>query len=108
MAGSKTAPSKPKTKTEVINILVESTGLQKKQVVDFFDALYTLVKGELTKGPGTVVLPGLVKLKAVHKPATPERKAISPLTKQEVTYKAKPARSLVKAAPIKTLKDAVA
>ena len=108
MSDKKVVKPKPKTKTEVIQILVESTGLQKKQIVDVLDALYSMVKGELTKGPGVVVIPGLVKIKAVHKAATESRKAISPLTKQEVVYKAKPARTQVKSAPVKTLKDAVA
>ena len=107
MSESKSA-AKPKTKTEIIQLLGDATGLEKKKVVDFLDAMYSLVKSELTKGPGVVVLPGLVKIKAVHKAATEARKAISPLTKQEITYKAKPARTQVKASPVKTLKDAVA
>ena len=100
--------AKPKSKTEIIQMLVTETGLEKKVVVGFLDSLYTLVKTELTKGPGVVQIPGLVKIKASHKPATPERKAISPLTKQEVTYKAKPARTVIKSSPVKTLKDAIA
>ena len=108
MSEAKKVAAKPKTKTEIIQILGEATGLEKKVVVGFLDELYNIVKAELTKGPGVVVIPGIVKIKATHKPATKERKAISPLTKQEITYKAKPARTAVKAAPVKTLKDAVA
>jgi hypothetical protein len=53
------------------------------------------------------VVPGLLKLRLVHKPATPARKGINPFTKQEQLFKAKRARNVVKAQPLKSLKDMV-
>jgi nucleoid DNA-binding protein len=54
-----------------------------------------------------VTLPGLVKLSVVSKPAVPQHEGLNPFTKQMMTYKAKPARKVVKIRPIKALKDAV-
>jgi nucleoid DNA-binding protein len=48
-----------------------------------------------------------MKIKVVKKPATPARKGINPFTKEEVMFKAKPARNVVKVQPLKTLKDMV-
>jgi hypothetical protein len=42
------------------------------------------------------------------KPATEEREGINPFTKELMTFKAKPASKVVRARPIKALKDAVA
>jgi nucleoid DNA-binding protein len=49
----------------------------------------------------------LLKLTTVRKPATPEREGINPFTKEKTTFKAKPARTVVKPRPLKALKDAV-
>ena len=71
--------------------------------------LYTgLIKKDLgSRGPGVFSLPGLVKLKRVVKPATKARMGINPFTKEEMMFKAKPARKVVKAQPLKALKDMV-
>jgi hypothetical protein len=39
--------------------------------------------------------------------ATPEREGIHPITKQPTVFKAKPERRVVKASPVKALKDSV-
>ena len=57
------------------------------------------------KGPGVFVLPGLVKIRLVHKPATKARKGINPFTKEEVDVQGEAGRKLVKAQPLKGLKD---
>jgi hypothetical protein len=44
----------------------------------------------------------------VKKPATNERKGINPFTKDPTVFKAKPARKVVKARPVKAVKDAIA
>ena len=56
---------------------------------------------------GVFVVPGLMKLKVIHKPAVPEREGINPFTKMQQTFKAKPARNVVKVRPLKALKDMV-
>ncbi len=84
------------------------SGLNKKQVSSVFDALAEMISKELgKKGPGLFVVPGLLKLKVVHKPATKVRQGFNPITKEPMTIKAKPARKVVKALPLKALKEIV-
>lgn len=102
------AAPKPMTKTEMLTSLAESNGLTRKQVGDLLDSLGELIGKNLSKkGPGVVNIPGLMKIKVVRKPATKERKGISPFTKEETIFKAKPARNIVKILPLKGLKDMV-
>ena len=54
-----------------------------------------------------VILPGLMKITVVRKPAPKARKGINPFTKEETMFKAKPARNVVKVRPLKALKDMV-
>ena len=51
------------------------------------------------------VFPGLFKMSVINKPATKARKGINPFTGQEITFKAKPARNIVKVRPLKLLKE---
>jgi Bacterial DNA-binding protein len=44
----------------------------------------------------------------VKKPATKARKGINPFTEEPTTFKARPARKIVRARPVKAAKDAVA
>ncbi len=99
--------SKPSTKSEVYTYISERTDLKKKQVSSVFDALTELIARDLKRGPGVFNVPGLMKIKMVHKPAVPERKGINPFTKEETIFKAKPARNVVKVQPLKGLKDLV-
>jgi len=102
------ASTKPATKGEVYTKLASKSGLTKKQVSTVFDALTDMIGGELgKKGPGIFVVPGLLKLKIVRKPATKAKQGINPFTKAPMVYKAKPARNVVKALPLKTLKEMV-
>ena len=94
------------SKTEFVEAIASQSGLEKKQVNAVLDALTNVVYSEL-KSENEVVLPGLVKLTSVTKPATPEREGINPFTKEKTTFKAKPARKVIKPRPLKALKDAV-
>ena len=107
MAENKTAKTKPATKTQVQQLLAEKTGLSRKQVAAFFDELGSLIKQQLTKGPGVFTIPGMIKIKKVKKPATKARQGINPFTKQPTTFAAKPASKSVRARPIKAIKDAM-
>ena len=99
---------KPATKSEIFAALAEKTKLTKKQVSEVFEAMSELIAKDLgKKGPGIFVVPGLLKLKIATKPATAERKGVNPFTKEPMTYKAKPARNVVKALPLKSLKEMV-
>jgi nucleoid DNA-binding protein len=96
------------TKAQVISELAGATELDKKSVNKVFDALTELIKKQLSpRGPGEFVVPGLVKLRVVKKPATKERQGINPFTKEPMTIQAKPASKKVRATALKALKDLV-
>lgn len=100
------AAKKRMSKTELIEEIASESGLERKQVNAVLDALNNLVYKEL-KADREVTIPGLLKLTTVRKPAVPEREGINPFTKEKTTFKAKPARTIVKPRPVKALKDAV-
>lgn len=101
-------PAKPMTKSEIIGEIAEKTELTKKQVGSVFDAMSEQIKKSLGKrGPGAYAVPSLMKLTVVRKPATKARKGINPFTGEETTFKAKPARNVIKIRPLKNLKDMV-
>ena len=60
------------------------------------------------KRTGTFFVPGFAKFVVVKKPATKARKGINPFTKEPTIFKAKPARKIIRARPVKAAKDAVA
>ena len=96
------------SKTQFIATLAEKSSLSKKQAEAALETMNTLVAEQLGKqGPGEVIIPGLIKMNVVVKPATPERQGINPFTKEPTTFKAKPARKVVKVRPLKALKDAI-
>ena len=102
------AKVKSATKSEILGSLAESTGLTKKEVASVFEGLTGLIKKDLgRRGPGAFTIPGLIKLRVVRKPATKARKGVNPFTGEEMMFKAKPARNVVKAAALKALKDMV-
>lgn len=108
MSENKSAGPKAATKSEIYQSLCTATGLSRKQVASVFDELSKLIRNHLgKKGAGMFTVPGLLKLKVVRKPATKARKGINPFTKQEQLFKAKPARNVVKAQPLKSLKEMV-
>ena len=108
MAARSTAKAKPMTKTEILNALADGSGLTKKQVAGVLDELSTLISRNIGKrGPGVFNMPGLMKILVQRKPATKERKGISPFTGEETIFKAKPARNVVKIRPLKGLKEMV-
>ncbi len=103
---AKAAAKKAPTKSEIYGRISEATQLTKKEVGSVFDALAVEVKRAVgKKGPGQFAIPGLCKITIVHKPATKARNGINPFTKEEVMFKAKPARNVVKVRALKNLKD---
>jgi nucleoid DNA-binding protein len=99
--------SKTRSKSQVVKELAESTGLNKKEISNFFENLEALMAHDLTKGPGVFQVPGLLKVQVVRKKAVPARKGVNPFTGEEMMFKAKPARNVVRARPLKGLKDIV-
>lgn len=99
--------NKSRSKGQIYKELCESTGLSRKEIVNVFQNLEALIKNDLTKGPGVFQVPGLVKVTVVKKKAVPARKGVNPFTGQEMMFKAKPARNVIRARPLKGLKDMV-
>jgi nucleoid DNA-binding protein len=96
------------TKTQLLNALAEETELTRKQVSSVLEALAGVMEQHLKKnGVGEFVMPGLMKVVTVKKPAKKARKGINPFTGEETTFKAKPASIVVKVRPLKKLKDMV-
>ena len=103
-----TKAAKPASKSEVLSRVADSTSLSRKQVASVLDGLTALIKNALgSGGPGSFVVPGLLKLKVVHKPAVPEREGINPFTGLKTMFKARPERNVVKAIALKKLKQMV-
>jgi nucleoid DNA-binding protein len=103
-----TAANKPLAKNALVAALVDYEGnnRSKADATRLLTALSGLVAAEL-KRVGTVVIPGIVLLTVVTKPATPERTGVSPFTKEMTTFKARPASARIKARASRPLKDAV-
>ncbi len=100
--------NKPRTKGEILRELAEQTELTRAQVVSVFDEMSKLIKADLgKKGPGVFTVPSLLKIKVIRKPATKARKGINPFSGEEMMFKAKPARNVVKCLALKGLKDLV-
>jgi nucleoid DNA-binding protein len=98
---------KPMSKSEIISRVADQiTGLSKKDVKGVIEALATVGYKELKKS-GTFVVPGFAKFVVIKKPATKARKGINPFNGEEMMFKAKPARKIVRARPVKAAKDAV-
>jgi nucleoid DNA-binding protein len=103
---SKSAAVKARSKSQIISEISEQTELTRKEVTAVFDGLAGLIKKDVgRRGPGVFTVPGLLKIKVIQKPATKARKGINPFTKEPCVFKAKPARRVVKAQPLKALKE---
>ncbi len=102
------AKGKPRTKSDVQAIIAEHVGISKKEVSAVFETMGSMIAADLSKGnAGTFNVPGLMKVTVQRKPATKARKGINPFTGEMTTFKAKPARNVVKVRPLKALKDMV-
>jgi nucleoid DNA-binding protein len=106
---NKIKPVKDKlSKTQILDQIAQTTGLSRKQVSGVLDSLSDVIEAHVKKNAvGEFVLPGLMKITTVRKPAVKARKGINPFTKEEVMFKAKPASTAVRVRPLKKLKDMV-
>ncbi len=105
---SVTSVDKAYTKGQLFSTLAGCTGIHRKQVSSLFDELGNIIAAHLKKqGPGQFTIPRLVKISVKHKPATKARKGINPFTGEEMMFKAKPSRNVVKVRPLQKLKEMV-
>jgi len=96
----------PRTKAQVYREIAENTELPRGKVAEVFDVLGQMIQKDLGKrGPGVFNIAGLMKVMVQRKPATKARKGTNPFTGEEMMFKAKPARNVVKVRPLKALKD---
>jgi nucleoid DNA-binding protein len=96
------------SKAELLANISETTSLSKKDVSAVIDALTQVIEAHIgKKGCGEFVLPGLMKIATIKKPAKKARKGINPFNGEETTFKAKPASIAVKIRPLKKLKAMV-
>src|SRR6185312_12660765 len=94
------------TKSQLIEKIAEENELGKKDVKGVIETLAVIGYKELKKN-GVFVVPGFAKFVVIKKPATKARVGENPFTGEEMTFKAKPARKIVRARPVKAAKMAV-
>ena len=90
----------------LIEKIATETDLAKRDVKAVIETLAAVGYKELKK-IGVFLVPGFAKFVVIKKPATKERQGTNPFTGQEMMFKARPARNVVRARPLKALKDAV-
>lgn len=99
----------PLSKSGTIKTITDVTALAKKDVVNVLDCLHQVIEKHVKSGgPGVFVMPGLLKITVVKKPARPARKGVNPFTGEEIMIKARPAYKAVKIKALKKLKEMVA
>jgi nucleoid DNA-binding protein len=97
-----------RSKSDVFATIAERVGIQRRDVAGVFHVMSAIIKADLSKGgPGVFKIPGLMRITVQRKPATKARMGINPFTKEEVMFKAKPARNVVKVRPLRALKEMV-
>jgi DNA-binding protein HU-beta len=97
------------SKSQLIQKIADqhSNGFSRKDIKAIIDSLASVGYKELKK-TGAFFVPGFAKFVVIKKPATKAREGINPFTKEPTVFKAKPARKVIRARPVKAVKDAVA
>jgi nucleoid DNA-binding protein len=102
------AASKARSKGEVFRAIAELTGVHRRDAAAVLLAMGALIKADLSKsGAGVFKVPGLMRIVVKRKPATKAHMGINPFTKEQVMFKAKPARNVVRVRPLQGLRDMV-
>jgi DNA-binding protein HU-beta len=95
------------TKSQLVEKIGEQhSELSKRDIKGIIESLANVGHKELKKA-GVFVVPGFAKFVVVKKPATKAREGTNPFTGEKMMFKAKPARKIVRARPVKAIKDAV-
>ena len=94
------------TKSQILTEISENTDISKKDVAAVLAELDLLVERHIKKRAcGEFLLPGLLKIVTVKKPAVKARKGTNPFTGEEMMFKAKKATTVVKVRALKKLKE---
>lgn len=106
MARASTAVQERWNKAQIISEIAESTGLSKRDVGNVLDELGTAIHRHIkADSVGEFVLPSLLKIQKIKKPARKERQGVNPFTGEAITIAAKPASWSVKISALKKLRD---
>src|SRR5438477_6789973 len=102
------ASGKPRSKGDVFGTIAQHVGIHRRDVAAVFHVMGSLIKADLAKGgSGVFKVPGLMRITVKRKPATKAHMGINPFTKEQVMFKAKPARNVVRVRPLQGLKAMV-
>jgi len=94
------------TKSQILTAISENTEVSKKDIANVLAELDLLIERHIKKRAcGEFLLPGLLKIITVKKPAVKARKGTNPFTGEEMMFKAKKATTIVKVRALKKLKD---
>src|SRR6202162_2505926 len=94
------------SKSQLVEKIATTTALSKRDVKHVMDTLTDVGHKELKKN-GVFLVPGFAKFVVIKKAATKARKGVNPFTGVEMMFKAKPARKIVRARPVKAANDDV-
>ena len=108
LGASSSVSGSPASKSELIQKIAEQhpNNMARKDVKGVLESLAAIGYKELKK-TGAFFVPGFAKFVVIKKPATKQRSGINPFTKEPTIFKAKPARKIIRARPVKAAKDAV-
>ncbi len=96
------------SKSGMIKAITDVTNVSKKDVVAVLECFHQVIEKHVKSGgPGKFVMPGMLKISVVKKPARPARKGVNPFTGEEIMIKARPAYKAVKIKALKKLKEMV-
>jgi nucleoid DNA-binding protein len=99
-------PGTGPTKSETVGRIADRTGATKTDINGILAALATVIEEDLRKY-GKAAVPGLTNFVVRRRPARAAQMGRNPFTGQEMMMKARPAANIVKARPLKALRDAV-
>jgi nucleoid DNA-binding protein len=99
---------KPWTQAQLSRHLADAFEMPAREAKAILDEIATVAERHLTKGGvGVFTLPGVVRLRVAEKPATKKRMGRNPRTGEEIVIPAKRKSRVVRARPVKALKDSV-
>ena len=94
------------SKSQIVTMIAKDVDLTRKQVSDVMNSLDSLIERSLRKsGCGQFILPGMLKITTIKKPARKARKGTNPFTGEEVMFKSKPASVAVRIRALKKMKE---
>ncbi|MEM9243612.1 MAG: HU family DNA-binding protein [Pseudomonadota bacterium] len=102
------AISKPYTKSQIVAHMSDAAGITRNQAATALTAFCDVVEASIKpRSCGKFTLSGVLTVGIKVRPKRPARKGINPFTGEMTTFKAKPAKKVVKIRALKGLQDVV-